>query len=296
MHIGRSRRRLHELERLDPAVDYERITRTDGTLEFPWDFQQALSFALFRTYAVPSIGGLLYETGEFEHRAQKRHDDTVLILDAVAVEGLESEQGRAAVRRMNRMHGSYDISNDDLRYVLATFVVTPVRWIAAYGWRRQSPVEVDAAVEYYRRLGRLMGIRDLPATYDEFSALMDAYEHEHFRPDPRTRVVADATLELLTTFYPRPFRRLVRAFSIAILDDHLRAALDYPKPSRLAVGLSRGALRLRGRVVSLLPARRTPQYARDLKRVRSYPGGYLVEELGTFPASDRSGGNSGSRV
>ncbi|WP_127793846.1 oxygenase MpaB family protein [Agromyces sp. LHK192] len=282
MRIGRSHRRLHDLERLDPATDYEHIGRVVGTLEFPWDLQQALSFALFRTYAVPTIGGLLYDTGEFEHRAQKRHDDTVLILDAVAVDGLESDDGRAAVRAMNRMHGHYDISNDDMRYVLSTFVVTPIRWIAAYGWRRQSRVEVDAAVHYYVRLGRLMGIRDLPETYEAFADLMDAYEREHFRPDRRTRVVADSTLDLLTTFYPRPMRRVIRGFSIAILDPHLREALGYPAPSRLARGASVGALKLRGRVVSLLPARRRPQYARDLKRIRSYPGGYLVEQLGTF--------------
>ncbi|MWC00296.1 oxygenase MpaB family protein [Agromyces seonyuensis] len=288
MRIGRSRRRLHALERLDPAVDYERIARDDATLEFPWDLQQSLSFALFRTYAVPSIGGLLHETAEFEERTQRRHDDTVLLLDAISTSGLDSPDGRAAVKRMNRMHGRYDISNDDLRYVLATFVVTPVRWIAAYGWRRQCRVEIEAAVAYYRRLGRLMGIRDLPETFEEFADLMDAYEREHFRPDPRTRAVADATLELLTTFYPQPTRRLVRVFSIAILDPHLRAALGYPSPSERAVRLSHGALRLRGRIVGLLPARRTPQYARDLERIRSYPGGYLVEHLGTFAPGERA--------
>lgn len=282
MAIGRSLRRMRELDLLDPLVDYELIVRTDGTLEFPWDVQQSLSFALFRTYAVPSIGGLLHETGEFERGAQKRHDDTVLILDAISVDGMESRTGREAVRRMNQMHGRYDISDDDMRYVLATFVVTPIRWIAAYGWRRQSPVEVEAAVQYYRRLGRLMGIRDIPDDYSAFCELMDAYEREHFRPDPRTRAVADVTLELLTTFYPRPLRRLVRGFSIAILDDHLRAALQYPEPSRWTVAFSRGLLRLRGRAVALLPARRRPRLARDLPRIRSYPGGYLVERLGTF--------------
>ncbi|GAA1057936.1 hypothetical protein GCM10017608_03380 [Agromyces luteolus] len=124
---------------------------------------------------------------------------------------------------------------------------------------------------------------------------MDAYEAEHFRLDPRTRVVADATLDLLVTFYPRMARRMVRAFSIAILDPHLRAAFGYPEPSRFAVRASHGALRLRGRIVSLLPARRRPQYARDLKRIRSYPGGYLVEQLGTFaPEEAASGAVSGT--
>ncbi len=55
--------------------------RTLVMYEFPWDMNQALSFALFRTYAVPGIGGLLDATGEFTARTQKRYDDTALLLE-----------------------------------------------------------------------------------------------------------------------------------------------------------------------------------------------------------------------
>ncbi|WP_228765365.1 hypothetical protein [Aeromicrobium sp. S22] len=133
-----------EIDRLDPETQYEQIVRITAMHEFPWDSQQALSFALFRTYAVPSIGRLLHETGEFTGATQKRHDDTALILETLAAEGLDSPDGRAGVRRMNQMHGSYDISNDDLRYVLSTFVVTPVRWITRYGWRPGLDAEKTA--------------------------------------------------------------------------------------------------------------------------------------------------------
>ena len=44
------------IEQLDPATDYHEIYRIMAAHEFPWDMNQALSFALFRTYAVPSIG------------------------------------------------------------------------------------------------------------------------------------------------------------------------------------------------------------------------------------------------
>ena len=67
---------------LDPVDDAAEIVRILSTLEFPWDMNQALSFALFRTYAVPSIGRLLFRTGEFTERTQKRYDDTSLLLDA----------------------------------------------------------------------------------------------------------------------------------------------------------------------------------------------------------------------
>ena len=112
---------------------------------------------------MPTIGRLLFETGEFTDRTQKRYDDTGLILDQVLCHGLSSREGRAAVRRMNQMHGMYDISNDDMRYVLSTFVVVPVRWLADYGWRAMSPAEVLASTEYYTSLGRHMNISGHPA-------------------------------------------------------------------------------------------------------------------------------------
>ncbi|WP_269305610.1 oxygenase MpaB family protein [Aeromicrobium sp. HA] len=266
---------------LDPEVDYEEIARLFGQYDFPWDLEQALSFALFRTYAVPSIGRLLYETGHFGTDTQRRHDDTALLLGEIVDQGLESTPGRAAIRRMNQMHGRYDISNDDMRYVLATFVVMPNRWVNRYGFRRTTPIEDVAGVNYYRRLGRLMGIADLPTDLAGFERLLDDYEAEHFRFDPRSRAVADATLDLLTTFYPRPLAPAVRRFSIAIMDPHLREAFGYEHPPAWFERLSHGALGLRGRVVRLLPERTEPRRVRDSSRIKSYPGGFLIENLGT---------------
>ncbi len=84
---------LRRIHRLDPDRDYHEIYGISTAHEFPWDFMQALGFALYRTYAVPSIGRLLAGTGEFTGRPQKRYDDTVLILDAIGEHGMESEQG-----------------------------------------------------------------------------------------------------------------------------------------------------------------------------------------------------------
>ena len=270
---------------LDPATDHERISKILSMHEFPWDVEQALSFALFRTYAVPSIGRLLDQTDEFGARTQKRHDDTVIVLESVLTHGMESADGRAAVRRMNQMHGSYDISNEDMVYVLSTFVVTPARWIRRYGWRRLSATEIDGVTNYYRRLGRLMGIRDLPADFAAFERYLDEYEAREFAYDEGGRRVADATLELFTTFYPRPARPAMRIFARALMDDHLLRAFDYAKPSAWVCRLARGSLRLRGRLLRLMPSRRRPWSAGSSHRIRSYPGGFMVEHLGTFPAT-----------
>jgi hypothetical protein len=273
------------IEALDPARDFAEIYRLMCTYEFPWDMNQALSFALFRTYAVPSIGGLLARTGEFTARPQKRYDDTVLLLDAVLEHGPTSDEGRTAIRRMNQMHRAYDIGDDDLRYVLATFVVMPIRWIDAYGWRRLTETERVAGAHYYRDLGRRMGIPDIPETWQAFARLLDAYERAHFAFDAGGRDVAESTLALLATFPPndRLPAAVVRWISLAVMDAPLLDAFGFPRSHPVLQAVVRGGLRARGRVVQFLPPRSRPYYARQLPHVRSYPGGYDVDRLGTFP-------------
>lgn len=267
---------------LDPETRYAEIYRNLSTYEFPWDINQSLSFALFRTYAVPSVGKLLFETGAFTESTQKRYDDTAILLEVPLLDGLDSERGRAAVRRINQMHRMYDIPNDDFRYVLATFVVVPARWIEKYGWRRLTDAELLASVRYYQDLGRHMGIKDIPKTYDDFATFMDAYEAEHFAFDPGARRVADSTLDLLASFYPAFAKPVIDVFSRSLMDKPLLDAFLYRDPGTLARRLSEGALRARARLVAVLPPRRKPAHVHDMPRIKSYPNGFDIAAMGTF--------------
>jgi hypothetical protein len=273
------------IARLDPERDHHEIYRILVTHEFPWDMTQSLSYALYRTYAVPSIGRLLSETGELTERTQRRYDDTALLLDAVVEHGLAAATGRAAVRRINQMHHRYRISGDDMRYVLSTFVVMPIRWLDLYGWRRLTENEREASAHYYRALGRHLGIRDIPAGHREFAECLDGYERDHFAFDPRARAVSDATLRLMATFPPNNLlpRAVARRVALALMDDPLLAAFRYRRPTGIERTLVRGALRLRGRVVRFLPPRTEPFPARRMSTIRSHPHGYDVTRLGTFP-------------
>ncbi|WP_225821816.1 oxygenase MpaB family protein [Streptomyces naphthomycinicus] len=281
--------RLGRIRRLDPVADALEIYRISATLEFPWDYTRALELALYRTYAVPSIGRLLARTAELTERTQKRYDDTALLLDTVLEHGFAAQEGRTAIRRINQMHRSYDISDDDMRYVLSTFVVVPRRWIDTYGWRRLSRHEIVAATEYYRTLGRHMGIPDIPRTYEEFEVLLDSYEEAHFGWDEGARQVSDATLGLMTSWYPRPLAPLLRTATLALLDEPLLRAFHYPRPGAGTTALVRRAVRARGRLVRLLPPRRAPHYARQNWEIKGYPNGYRVADLGTHPVPGMGG-------
>ncbi|GAB2689531.1 oxygenase MpaB family protein [Kitasatospora kifunensis] len=275
--------RLRQIRRLDPERDFLEIYRLTSTYEFPWDHTRALELALYRTYAVPSIGRLLDETAELTDRTQRRYDDTSLLLGAVVEHGFDNERGRTAIRRINQMHQRYAISNEDMRYVLCTFVVVPKRWIDQYGWRRLSEHEQRATAAYYRQLGKMMGITEIPESFQEFEHCLDAYEAEHFGWDEGARRVSDATLDLMASWYPARLRPLVRGASLALLDEPLRRAFRYPPPAAATEAVVRGALRLRARVVRALPPRRSPHYARQNPEIKSYPYGFRLAEIGTFP-------------
>ncbi|WP_438484516.1 oxygenase MpaB family protein [Streptomyces sp. S186] len=279
---------LREIRRLDPERDFLRIHRITYAHEFPWDITRALELALYRTYAVPSIGRLLAETGELTDRTQKRYDDTVLLLDTVVEHGFDAGDGRTAIRRINQMHRGYDITNDDMRYVLCTFVVVPIRWIDQYGWRPLSEHEKRAMAAYYRTLGRHMGIADIPRTHEEFARCLDAYEEAHFGWDAGARRVADVSLDLMAGWYG-PLAPVVRAASKALLDDALLDTFGYDRPRPTVRTAVHTALKLRARAVRLLPPRRTPHYARQNPEIKGYPDGYRVAELGTFPTPRRLG-------
>src|SRR4249919_2786637 len=102
---------------LDPRRDCQQIAHNIQTIVFPWDTTRALELALFRTFASPRIGGLLHATREFEARAQKRYDDTDLIVSEIIENGCDSERGRRAIGRMNEIHARFKIANDDFLYV-----------------------------------------------------------------------------------------------------------------------------------------------------------------------------------
>jgi hypothetical protein len=276
------------IEPLDPDRDYLRIFRLTFDEAFNWEVSRALELAIFHTFAAPSISEILDRTGEFGQLGQKRYDDTVALLREVARDGPTSPRGRAAIRRMNWIHRPYDIRNDDLVYVLATFVVVPVRWIGRYGWRDLTENEIRAAVNYYRRVGRLMGIREIPPTYAGFARYLDAYEREHHSFSEANRRLAVSLIGVFEAWFPRLARPLARRCIAAALGEPLRRALGLPEPWGLIRAGLHSLLRSRAALIRLFPPLRPGR--KGSRRLRSYPHGYALSDLGpAWAAGERPG-------
>ena len=270
---------LREIESLDPVRDHLRIVFLGCRQDFPWDTTRALELALFRTFAIPSISALLDRTKEFELRAQKRYDDTDIIVSEMMEHGYDSERGRAALKRMNALHGRFQIANEDFLYVLSTFIFEPIRWNARFGWRRMTEKERIALFQFWREVGRRMDIKDIPGDMAMFEQFSSDYEGKHFRFTETNRRVGSATRELFASWFPSPLAPLVRRGIHAFLDDPLREAFGFPKPSPLLRWLVGTSLKLRGKLLRFLPRRRRPVLRTEMKQ-RTYPCGYQIEKLG----------------
>jgi hypothetical protein len=270
---------LHEIERLDPERDHQRIVHLSFGYEFPWDSIRALEIALYRTYCVPSISALLDRTGEFRERTQQRYDDTSIIVSEMCEWGYESGRGKDALDRMNWAHSHFKIANDDFLYVLSTFIYEPVRWIDAFGWRPTCRNERLAYYCFWREIGKRMGIQHIPASCEAFEDWSRAYERDQFRFAPTNQRVGSSTRDLFVVWFPRVFTPMVRYSIYAMLDEAMIAAFGFPQPLPFTRPLLRASLKLRGAAVRWLPARRTPHFFTD-NRNRTYPGGYRISGLG----------------
>jgi hypothetical protein len=270
---------LDEIRRLDPVRDAQRIVFLDAAAEFPWDTQRALELAFYRSFAVPSIAELLDSTGEFTGRPQKRYDDTRLLIAAFCELGYDTELGRCAIRRMNQIHGRFEIANDDFLYILSTMVFEPFRWNARFGWRPLLESEKVATFVFWREVGKLMAIHDIPERIEDFERFNVEFERERFAYSEAGARVAATMRDLFISWLPGLPRALGRPLIHALFDEPLLDALglEHPPP-RLREAVER-TLRARAALLRVLPARRQPRM-RTLERTRSYPSGYRIETLG----------------
>lgn len=285
---------LRQLRSLDPKSDHEKIHRISSDREFPWDYGRGLEVAIWRTCCVPSISSVLDGSGEFARHAQKRYDDTRILLGEMVRGGYDSERGRQALRQINQAHRRFTIDNDDMRYVLSTFIYEPIRWIDRWAWRRTTETERLAAFYFFVEVGRRMNIHDLPSDYDEFERFNRDFERASFRRVPSNHRVGTQIMDLYSSWYPRPVGAVVRATLPCRLDDTARHALGMSTPPPWARALHVLGLRGHARAERLAPTVMARLMTRPTARTYpGYPHGYRISDIGprhvTRPGADAKG-------
>ncbi|KZV77380.1 hypothetical protein PENSPDRAFT_621794 [Peniophora sp. CONT] len=289
--------RVADLDALTPA-EAQDIMHATLLWDTPSVVFNALSFAIVRTYAIPSISRILCGTKELQSdTVSKRYMDTAIIVATCStcpfntkeppsdfyaafsgIEGTAADpRAYVAIARMNWLHEHYSISNDDYMFTLALIVFLPINWAKRFGWRALSPLEVHARYVFWRHIGELMHIRDIPGSPAEFEAWAEQYESRCMVPADTNHALAEGMLNELASALPAFARPLFKRLTICMMDERMRRAMKLPAQPRALhalVDVSAAFVRFAGR--HLLPPR---PYPYCVVPVKAYTGPKRDDEV-----------------
>ena len=248
---------LRRIRSLDPEVDHDEILRLTARFEFPWDYSQGTGIAFMRDYGVPSIAASSIARGSSRTTAPSA--TTTPSSSATRPPSTAStHRGRTP-----RCAGSTASTATTTSPTTSSPTSSPPPSSARSAGSRptagaaSTDHELAAITKVTTRFGELMGIKDLPTTYDGYLALLVDYERRHFAHTPEATRLAEASIRIAQEVAPAPLRPLLRRVTIAVMDEPLREVLGLPRQPRWFVRAVRNGLRARGRLLRLAPPRRT---------------------------------------
>lgn len=276
------------IQNLHPIDDHRLIVYKIACSDFSFDAARAMELAFFRTFAIPSISKILYDSGKFLHATQCRVDDTDILLSEILESGYDGPRGKRAIARINKVHSEFNLQNDDMLYVLTTFVVEPIKWMKRFAWRPLYDLEVQALHHFWLQVGLRMGITDMPDDLESFLKFNADYEEAHFLYSEENHALAIATREnLLSHFLPEALYAYGAPLFHAFLDTPLLNACGLPPASPKLSWMLERAMRLRSHASSLRPE--TTKHRTEVP-IRSYPDGYVIENVGGQSWRERPAG------
>ncbi len=277
--LFRNKAVTREILSLDPVKDHCRIVHLMTGYEFPWDVVRALELALMRTFCSPSISGLLHRTGEFRNHGQKRYDDTALLVAEFMQNGYDAGRGGQAITHMNKIHGFYQIKNEDFLFVLSTFIFLPIQWVDAYGWRKTTSNEREALFYFFKTVGEKMNIKNIPDSLKDFAVFVEAYEEENFIPVETNHAVGNATINIVKGWMPFFAKPLVLPVMKCLLDEKMLKVLGYSTPPVVLKKMVLASMKLRAFCLRIITFKKYPSFV-TTEYNRSWPKGYEIGQLG----------------
>lgn len=195
-------------------------------------FRAGTYLALLRSMAVGELVVHFYRHSALVPHTQARLARTRETIRALICHGFESEAGLAAVAQLRRAHAGVAASNDDYRYVLALFMLEPLRFNAARGGSPLDASEESLLLDFWARVGEAMGLQDCRLGLADWQAFQRDYEARHWRHTPEGEQLAAACLrEVLTLSLPWGTRTGFRQLMLLGLDPALAALLRLPAPA-----------------------------------------------------------------
>ncbi|MFN8286069.1 MAG: oxygenase MpaB family protein [Chitinophagales bacterium] len=226
-----ARKRVAEL---DAEKDYREIAHLSFEVRYATPiFTHALfSVAFARQAAVPSIAKVLYRGGKggIITNPYKRNNDTLLFFGEFFKHG-DTGPGLEAVQLLNFIHSHFPITNEQNLYTIATLMCEPIRMsYFLTGKSMFTPKEERAAFLFWRRMGELMGITNMPEDEKKMYEWYIRFEQENFAYSMEGEAVVKSLAdEFAARWYPSFMKKMGVQVYHSLFDDLLRNALNVKK-------------------------------------------------------------------
>lgn len=229
------------------AEQAQSVLQELAELEFPTFFGGSVFFALFKTYAVPTISPPLVFTNELLSKSimVKLTADTGLLLCEMRFNKPSSSRSKTALARINYLHSKYRmagaITNNDMLYTLSLFALEPIRWIDKFEWRPFTQLERHAAGTCWKAIGGAMDISYAPlpsfgtgwreglSWLQEVEACSTSYEKDNVALSSSSANLANALLHHMLVLKPTFMQSLINQLVAAIPGERTRKAMRLPR-------------------------------------------------------------------
>jgi hypothetical protein len=226
-----------ELANLDPVQDARRYAQITFETRYglPIFIHALFSVAFAYNMGDPRIANVLYRegTGTIIKNTRQRNFETLVFFGLIYEHG-DGPEGQRIIQRMRNIHRHFHIPNELYLYTLATLACLPRRLSNRFaGADGLSRDELESQFQLWLRVGKLMGIQDIPQTQDAYLAWMLDYEKKNFAYTPGGEAVVRAlAVEWAEYWFPKPLQGMAESLFYALIDPELYEVLGVPKPSR----------------------------------------------------------------
>jgi cytochrome b involved in lipid metabolism len=286
-----------EVARLDPLKDSDQIFH--AVYQHFRVEARILDLVTISRVAVTSAVSLFFiSTREAEVNPLGRFYGTYGLAANLFEWGADSVRGRAAVARINSIHGRYYIPNDGMKYVLLQTAFTWLDGIDLIGHRPLGEVERRGFFNAYVGMGLAMHIEDISYDYDEMYAWYKAFNraNAYFEPIKKQMfemLVANSSIRSVDIY---GVRQALLTVASAAIDDDYRTAIGYSAPDPETLRIVRSCFHALGTLAESMPM--TTQ-VRSMQNTPVYKGGASPSSLGVnerskhLPVVDKDATNGG---
>lgn len=185
-------------------------------------------WALIKTYSIARGTRLLVRTRQIGSLkcVGRRAEDTGVFLGELIAGGMDEVRWMTALSKVNWLHSRYKshITGGETLSTLAFFIIEPINFINAYGWRPLTKMEEVARFLFWKEIGLRMGMDNIPDTLEELVVWQEKYQEkeQYYTPDNElcTKNTMDLFLRNLPT-WPHGFMNgFAQSLMVSFMDPH----------------------------------------------------------------------------